>query len=156
MFPDLRGTNNCSSQPGMPSLPRMQSLVLHVAQTLSSTTFTSSGETSDCTKLNCPIGQTYLQNAAPRKKPSITKAAAKYPTALKAAHHGLSHKLNASYAHKNSPSSATASHLLLSQRGQLRPAGRKRRASDRGRVNGQARQKKLPAASRLRISRPRQ
>ena len=35
------------------------------------------GETNDCTKLNWPIGQTYLQKDAPRKKPSMTKAAAK-------------------------------------------------------------------------------
>ena len=43
----------------------------------SSRTWISSGEMSDCTKLNWPIGQTYLQKDAPRKKPSITKAAAK-------------------------------------------------------------------------------
>ena len=36
---------------------------------------TSSGDTSDCTKLNCPIGQTYLQNEPPRNRPSTTKAA---------------------------------------------------------------------------------
>ena len=77
MLPALRGWNRCSSQPGMPSRPRMQSLVRHDAQTAGSRTLTSSGETSDCTKLNWPIGQTYLQKEAPRKRPSMTKAATK-------------------------------------------------------------------------------
>ena len=42
-----------------------------------SRTWISTGEMSDCTKLNWPIGQTYLQKDAPEKNPSITKAAAK-------------------------------------------------------------------------------
>src|SRR5213596_1070795 len=110
----------------------MHSLVRHVTQTSASRTFTSSGETSDCTKLNCPMGQTYLQKAAPRKKPSMTKAAAKYPSASHAVHHGLSHRLNASKAHRKRTSRTTASHLLRSQRGQLRPFGSQRRARVRG------------------------
>jgi len=53
-------------------------------------------------------------------------------------------------------SSSTANHLLRSQRGQLRPAGSQQRAKVLGSWNGQAMQKKLPAASKLRITRPRQ
>ena len=77
MLPALRGRNRFSSQPGMPSRPRMQSFVRHDAQTAGSRTLTSSGETSDCTKLNWPIGQRYLQKEAPRNRPSMTKAATK-------------------------------------------------------------------------------
>ena len=57
--------------------PRMQSLVRHDVHTPGREPTFPNGETSDCTKLNWPIGQTYLQNAAPRKKPSIANAAAK-------------------------------------------------------------------------------
>ena len=46
----------------------MQFLVWHELHTSGSRTFTSRGEASDCTKLNWPIGHTYLQNVPPSKK----------------------------------------------------------------------------------------
>src|SRR3954453_13518561 len=92
----LRGRNRWSSQPGMPSRPRMQSLVRHDTQTTGSRTLTSSGEASDWTKLNWPIGQTYLQKDAPRKKPSTMGAAAREARTLKGVRHGLSQRANPS------------------------------------------------------------
>ena len=111
MLPVFRGWNRCSSQPGMPSRPRMQSFVRHAVQTAGSRTFTSSGETSDCTKLNCPIGQTYLQKTPPRKKPSIAKAAAKYPKAIQPSSAGLSHS-ESLVSPEEKHEQCTASHLL--------------------------------------------
>src|ERR1700682_5185867 len=76
-LPVFFGWNRYSSQPRWVWLPRMQSWVRHDPQTLGSRTFTSSGDTSEFTKWNCPMGQTYLQKLAPRKKPSTANAVAK-------------------------------------------------------------------------------
>src|SRR5262249_8744030 len=127
-----------------------------VVQTSGSRTLISHGEIRDCTKLNCPIGQTYLQKAAPLKMLSTTNAPAKYPTAIHAVHHGLSHKANASYAHRNSTSNKTASHLLRSQRGQRYCCGKKWRAIIAGSMKGNAREKTLLAISKPIITSPRQ
>jgi hypothetical protein len=62
---------------GEAGLPRMQSLVRHPVQTSGSRTATSSGDIAEATKLNCPIGQSHLQNEACRNRASTTKAAAK-------------------------------------------------------------------------------
>src|SRR4029077_9760117 len=93
-LPCLRGWKRSSPHPGTTAPPRMHSLVRHEAQTAGSRTLTSSGETSDCTKLNWPIGQTYLQKAASVKKLSTTNAATKYPMAIQAVIHGLFHSEN--------------------------------------------------------------
>ena len=42
-----------------------------------SRTFTSKGESVEATKLNCPMGQTNLQNDACLKRPSTTSTARK-------------------------------------------------------------------------------
>ena len=55
----------------------MQSFVRHVAHVAGSRTLISSGEISEPKKLNCPNGQTYLQNAAPRKMVSTANATTK-------------------------------------------------------------------------------
>ena len=59
-------------------------------------TLTSSGETREATKLNWPIGQTYLQNDACLKVQSTSTAAPKYPTTSQAVHHGEPQRLNSS------------------------------------------------------------
>src|SRR5437763_536873 len=99
--------------------PRIQSLVWQDAHAPGSRTLICTGLINDCTKLNWPIGHTYLQNDAPRKNPSITKAAAKYARTIQAVHHGLSQRANASYAHRKPKSNETANHLFRSQTGQL-------------------------------------
>src|SRR5580698_7263318 len=88
ILPTLRGWNRANSQPRIVTrsetgsrLPRMQSLVWQLVHTSWSRTFTSSGESVEATKLNCPIGQTNLQNEACLKNPSTATATAKYPTA---------------------------------------------------------------------------
>ena len=91
MFPDFAGWKRCSSHPRCDSLPRRQSCVRHEAQADGSRTRTSSGEASDDTKWNCPIGQMCLQNAAPLKNPSTKTAAPKYAMMIQAVHHGVSH-----------------------------------------------------------------
>src|SRR5262245_53723042 len=96
----------------------MQSLVLQLVQTSGSRTLTSQGDASDCTKLNWPTGQTYLQNEAPLKTLSMATGAVKYPMASHAVHQGLSHKANASYDQRNITNNSTAGHLLRNQRGQ--------------------------------------
>src|SRR5208283_1512463 len=156
MLPDLRGGYSCSSQPGTLALPRMHSFVVQLRQMAGSRTWISSGETSDCTKLNCPMGQTYLQKAAPRNQPSMTKAARKYPRAIQAVHQGLAHSANVSYAQKKIASSTNASHLPRSRCGQAQRAGSSFLPSFRGSMNGHAMQKTLPATSRPSTSKPRQ
>src|SRR4051794_33491538 len=108
----------------------MHSCVVQLAQTAGSRTRTSRGETIDCTKLNCPIGQTYLQNAASRNTPSITSAPTRYAIAIHAVSQGLSQSANVSYAHRKIAISPTASHFVRNHRGQLRfpSAGNTRRA----------------------------
>ena len=61
-----------------------------------SRTLTSSGETSDCTKLNWPIGQTYLQNDAAAKQAVDREGRDEIADAIQAVHHGLSQRANAS------------------------------------------------------------
>src|SRR5207249_12130601 len=77
-LPTLRGTNRASSQPRRTTgsgwrrsacgagagVPVMQSFVAQVAQTAWSRTRTSNGDSAEATKLNCPMGQTHLQNEA--------------------------------------------------------------------------------------------
>ncbi len=69
------GRYSSSSQPRCCVLPRMQSRVVHVLQVDALRICNVVGEISDPTKLNCPIGQTYLQKLAPRKKVSTRNAA---------------------------------------------------------------------------------
>ena len=68
------GRYNSNSQPRCCSLPRMQSRVAHVLQVEALRTCNVVGEISDPTKLNCPMGQTYLQKLAPSKIESTTSA----------------------------------------------------------------------------------
>ena len=96
MLPALRGRNRCSSQPGMPSRPRMQSLVRHDAQTAGSRTLTSSGETSDCTKLNWPIGTEVFAEGGAAEEAVDDEGRREIARASHAVHHGLSHRANAS------------------------------------------------------------
>ena len=95
-LPSLRGWYRCISQPGIAFAAADALFRVTRAHTAGWRTLTSSGETSDCTKLNCPIGHTYLQNAAPLKQLSTTNAATKYPMAIQAVIQGLSHRANAS------------------------------------------------------------
>src|SRR5690606_36165409 len=73
----FRGRYSFNSQPDRFSRPRTQSCVRQVAHALGLRTCTPPGETSDCTKLNWPTGQTYLQNVPPRNSVSMVKAAPK-------------------------------------------------------------------------------
>src|SRR5271165_3661227 len=98
-------------------------------------------------KLNCPMGHTNLQNAACLKSPSTTSTAAKYATASEAVHHGEDHKSKSSYVNRMTTKRATEIHLLRRALGQLKRGRNKRRAALRTSMNGQARQKKLPAQS---------
>ena len=77
MFPAFCGRYKSSSHPRCWALPRRQSWVTQVAQTLRSFSRTSNGETSELTNWNCPMGQTYLQKLAPRNSVSTTKAPTK-------------------------------------------------------------------------------
>ena len=81
-LPTLAGRNSPSSQPRCHGAvsgdrPLMQSNVRQVRQVSGWRTCTSSGDTVDATKLNCPIGQRYLQNVAPVKTRSTSNAAPK-------------------------------------------------------------------------------
>ena len=51
---------------------------------------------SDCTKLNWPVGQEYLQKAARRKKPSMTRPGRSNSTRATPKIHRAVHRLNAS------------------------------------------------------------
>ena len=62
---------------GWSRLPRMHSFVVQRPQISGSRTLTASGEHSDSTKLNWPIGQTYLQKVPGRNRESMSKAATK-------------------------------------------------------------------------------
>ena len=81
MLPCLRCWKSQSSQPRIADcvlrVPLMQSLVRQAVQVWGSRTRTSSGETSEVTKLNWPMGQTYLQKGAPRNRLSISNTPAK-------------------------------------------------------------------------------
>ena len=55
----------------------MQSAVRHVRQVSRLMTRSSTGDTVDATKLNCPIGHTCLQNTAPANSMSTAIAAMK-------------------------------------------------------------------------------
>ena len=57
--------------------PLMQSAVRHAGTSPVSRTRSSSGDIVEATKLNWPIGQSYLQNVAPVKTVSTTSAATK-------------------------------------------------------------------------------
>src|ERR1700723_1639786 len=101
MLPTLLGWNKANSHPRITTrsetgarLPRMQSFVWHFVQTSWSHTFTSKGERVEATKLNCPIGQTNLQNEACLKNPSTTSTQRKYATISHAVHHGEDHRSN--------------------------------------------------------------
>src|SRR5262249_4908730 len=120
-----------------------------------SRTCTSSGESVDAMKLNCPIGQTNLQNEACLNTPSTTSTAAKYPTISQAVHHGDAHKSNSSYTNKTPANSATAIHLFRNACGQLINGRRNFRAALRTSMNGHARQKKFPAATITSTNAPR-
>src|SRR6266540_461047 len=104
MFPVLRGLKSASSQPRWITTssgpgsrrPRIQSLVRQLVQTSLSRILTSSGESVEATKLNCPMGQTNLQNEACLKKPSTTSAPRKYAMISDAVHHGADHKSKSS------------------------------------------------------------
>ena len=72
-----------------------------------------------------------------------------------AVHHGDDQRSNSSYVKRMSTKRATAIHLLRSHCGQLRRGRRKRRAALRTAMNGQAKQKKLPAQSITRTRAPR-
>src|SRR5262249_23154902 len=113
----------------------MQSNVLQVPQTSADRIFTSKGETSDCPKWTCPIGQTYLQKVAPRKNPSIKNAPRKYPTTIQAVNQGLFQRLNPSYAQRYRAISNAASHFVRNARGHTHFAGKKRRPISRTKVN---------------------
>ena len=125
----------------------MQSFVVHVPQMAGWRTLTSSGDTMLWTKWNCPMGQTYLQKAAPWKMPSIAKAATKYVNTTQAVSQGLAQRSKASYAQKKTKSTPIASHLLRMNLGQGRLAGKSFLAKRRGSINGHAIQKRLPAIS---------
>src|ERR1700753_2696246 len=122
----------------------MQSRVWHALQIDSLRIFTVVGEINDPTKLNWPIGQTYLQKLAPRKKVSIRNAAPTYPISSHAVRAGLFHSANRSYPKKNTNISPTPIHFTRTHCGQRRRAQPSRRPSSRGNVNGQAMQKRLP------------
>ncbi len=102
--------------------PAMQSRVEQVPQVASERGATSTGDSSDDTKLNCPSGHTYLQNEASRKTESTANAVAKYASSSTAVRMGEFHRASPSYAQKNRTTSATGSHLLRSARGQIRPS----------------------------------
>src|SRR5580700_1910764 len=104
IFPTFSGRNSANSHPRWITtnsgpgarLPRMQSFVPQSSQTSRSRTFTSSGEIVEATKLNCPIGQTNLQNDACLNTPSTTSTVRKYTTISQAVHQGEDHRLNSS------------------------------------------------------------
>src|ERR1700728_3376869 len=98
--------------------PRMQSLVWQRVQTACSRTFTSSGESVEATKLNCPMGQTNLQNAACLNNASTASATAKYPTASAAVQYGDDHRSNNSYTKRIATNRPTEIHLFRSACGQ--------------------------------------
>ena len=75
---------------------------------------------------------------------------------IQAVQAGLSQSANASYAQKNRTSSPTASHFERKAAGQFRGRKPSRRPNSRGSMNGQAMQKKLPAASKAKTVRARQ
>src|SRR5580658_5864140 len=133
----------------------MQSFVAQRSQTACSRTFTSSGESVEAMKLNCPMGQTNLQNAACLKSPSITSTAAKYASTSAAVHHGEDHKSKSSYKKRMAMKRATEIHLLRRALGQSNRGRKTRRATLRTSMNGQAKQKKLPAQSSTKTSAPR-
>src|SRR5579871_4454770 len=95
-LPRLVCWNSQSSQPFTTPWGAMQSLVVHRVQRSTSRALTSNGETIALTKLNCPMGHTYLQNAAPLNRPSMANAATKYARMTHAVNHGLAHRLKAS------------------------------------------------------------
>ena len=74
----------------------MQSLVVQASQVAGRRTFTSSGETRLPTKLNWPMGHTYLQKAAPRNTASMAKEVRKKAAMIHAVSHGLAHRSNTS------------------------------------------------------------
>jgi len=74
ILPDLRGWNRCNSQPGIPSRPRMQSLLWHDAPDVCVDDFHFQRRDQRLYEVELADGATYLQNAAPRKTPSMTKA----------------------------------------------------------------------------------
>src|SRR5579863_9472188 len=98
-------------------------------------------------KLNCPIGQTNLQNAACLKRPSITSTAPKYARASAAVHQGEDHRSKSSYEKRMATKRATEIHLLRNALGQSNRGRKRRRAALRTSINGQAKQKKFPAQS---------
>src|SRR6185369_14451408 len=131
------------------------SFVAQPVQTCVSRTETSSGEAVAATKLNCPNGQTNLQNVACLKIESITSAPAKYVMISQAVHHGEAHRSSHSYTNNIPTNSPMDSHLLRKRRGQFRTGRTNLRAMLRTNMNGQARQKKFPAKRRTSTSAPR-
>ena len=73
----LLGLEEVELAAALRALPRMQSCVVQVRQMARRRAPTLSGEASERTKWNWPIGQTYLQKLAPRNSPSTANAAAK-------------------------------------------------------------------------------
>src|SRR5579871_538799 len=140
---------------GSERFPLMQSLVAHFSQIARSFAFTSRGERVDATKLNCPIGQTNLQNAACLKSASTASAATKYPSASVAVQYGEDHKSNNSYTNRIAIRSNTEIHLFRSACGQFHRGVKNFRATLRTKINGHAKQKKFPAASRTKTRAPR-
>ena len=118
-------------------------------------TRTSSGETSEPTNWNWPIGQTYLQKLAPRKNVSTTKEASEVADEDPGRRGRPVPEVEPLVGEEERASSATASHFERSAAGQARPARPSRLPSSRGSVNGHAMQKRLPAASSPITSRPR-
>jgi len=96
MLPTFAGRKRRSSQPRCRSLPLMQSTVRHEWHTSPLRTRSSNGDMVDATKLNWPIGQTYLQKLAPVNIMSTTIADAKYARTRYAVARGSAHSPNSS------------------------------------------------------------
>src|SRR5919106_1419819 len=91
----------------------MQSFVAQAVQTSVSRTATSSGEAVEATKLNCPMGQTNLQNVACLNTESISSAPAKKTMINHAVHHGDAQRSNHSYTKRTVMNKLTDSHLFI-------------------------------------------
>src|SRR5690349_22161348 len=74
---------------------------------------------------------------------------------MSAVHHGDDHRSNSSYAKSPPTSSNAESHLLRKYRGKFLTGWNTRRAKSRTRMNGHAKQKKLPPTSSTSTRAPR-
>ena len=129
---------------------------MHVAHTAVLRTDTESGETKLCVIWNCPIGQTHLQKLPPRKSPSISRIAAKYPTNINAVALGFDQRSKASYVINQIATSPTASHFDRNALGQRKRGFHQRRIKLRGAIKGQDMQRKLPPNKSAITTNPRQ